>query len=546
MRNRFVPHGWPAGSVAVLALLAALGPARCASAYTPDSPEVKAIVARAIGFLESHAGDDSRVGAKALVGLAVLKDGAARTHPRILQAAEAIHKACTGVEPGDFKEDIYSTGLSAIFLVTLDPKQYATEIRFLMESLRQRQKPHGGWGYPQMTTGDTSMTQYGVLSSWEVTQAGFDVSIESIERAATWLLKTQDPSGGFGYQGVVSDSFVPVKQDSTTLSLGAAGLGSVYICTDLLGLMQRAEPRDADLPAALREAKKKQSAQDAGRPKTRLDPALFRVVQERGDAWMQQNYKIDPPRFAHYYLYALERYMSFRELSLGRVDVGKDGDGPQWYNDGVRFLKKTQAANGSWCGDCQVVPDTAFGVLFLLRSSKKSIDRVRDFGDGLLVGGRGLPKESDRVVVRGGKVIARPLLGPAEQLLAVLESSEVPDYQQAIDLLAELPPDRVAMVTRKHLEKLRRLAGDESPEARIAAVRALAKVRDMDNVPTLIYALSDPSPAVVIEARDALRRVSRNPAGFGLPDGPTEAERRAAIEKWKAWYLAVRPDAEFQ
>jgi len=80
----------------------------------------------------------------------------------------------------------------------------------------------------------------------------------------------------------------------------------------------------------------------------------------------------------------------------------------------------------------------------------------------------------------------------------------------------------------------------------MAAVRALAKTRNFDNVPTLIYALTDPDRQVMCEARDALRRLSRRPGGFGLPDRPSESGRLAAIKAWKQWYLAVRPDAEFQ
>ena len=46
------------------------------------------------------------------------------------------------------KWDIYSTGLSIIFLVKLDKKKYHSDIECLLASLRKRQKPHGGWGYP--------------------------------------------------------------------------------------------------------------------------------------------------------------------------------------------------------------------------------------------------------------------------------------------------------------------------------------------------------------------------------------------------------------
>ncbi len=71
-----------------------------------------------------------------------------------------------------------------------------------------------------------------------------------------------------------------------------------------------------------------------------------------------------------------------------------------------------------------------------------------------------------------------------------------------------------------------------------------AKRADLDNVPALIYALTDPDREVVIEARKALERISRNPVGYGPKDDYNEEQRRNAVEKWKAWYLSLRPDAD--
>jgi hypothetical protein len=64
-------------------------------------------------------------------------------------------------------------------------------------------------------------------------------------------------------------------------------------------------------------------------------------------------------------------------------------------------------------------------------------------------------------------------------------------------------------------------------------------------VPTLIAALDDPDWTVVREAHEALRRVSRRLSVPDLPLQPDDARRRAAIDEWKKWYLAVRPQAEF-
>ena len=545
-------HGWMVHCLRTVVWAATLAGmtvawARSANGYTPESPEVKQTVAKALRFLESSKANDQQLGAKALIGLVFVKCGAPPDHPRIVEAVRAIRAVLRDRDPKKVRLDdkqIYHSGLMVMFLLAHDRDAHRADIECVLKYLQLVQKDHGGWGYPSLKTGDTSMTQYGVLSAWEATQGGFRVPEETIRKMSSWLLRTQDPTGGFAYQGTLSPSFVPVQQDTVTLSMSAAGLGSLYICADLLGLIVPPGARvDEDLPPALHEVK------DEALTKTTplagpIDPKLFREAEARGMGWMGQNYKIDPGQYAYYYLYALERCMSFRELWQAKAEK-KAADGPFWYNDGVDFLRKTQAENGSWHQTCGPAPDTAFGVLFLIRSTQKSIRKARNFGDGTLVGGRGLPKETDRARIQDGKVVVRPLVSAADELLAVLEGSEAPDFSRAVDLVAALPPDEAETVVKKHAEKLRSLAGNESPEARMAAVRALSKAGGLDNVPTLIYALTDPDFEIVVAARDGLRRISRNPTGFGLPGRPDKSQLRVAIAQWKAWYLAVRPDAEF-
>ena len=57
----------------------------------------------------------------------------------------------------------------------------------------------------------------------------------------------------------------------------------------------------------------------------------------------------------------------------------------------ARYLIRTQGADGSWSGQGKPTADTAFATLFLLRSTKKSIERTWTFGEGGLLVGRGLP-----------------------------------------------------------------------------------------------------------------------------------------------------------
>ena len=72
----------------------------------------------------------------------------------------------------------------------------------------------------------------------------------------------------------------------------------------------------------------------------------------------------------------------------------------------------------------------------------------------------------------------------------------------------------------------------------------MGKTRDLDNADVLIYALTDPEQGVVRAANEGLLRISRSPSLVQLPDEFTDEDRRVVIEKWKAWYRAIRPKAD--
>ncbi len=515
-----------------------------ALAVTPDSPEVKAVIKKAIKYLET-APPHGELGGKCLVGLVFVKAGEGEDHPQVKLAIDA----CKQVTAGDAKairDSIYSTGIAIIFLCNLNPSKYQGEIRKLMDSLDVRQKPVGGWGYPTDNkdfgkTGDTSMTQYGVLSNWEVSKLGLRMSLDSVEQVTNWLLRTQDPDGNFGYQGREGENGKLVKQDSARNGLSAAGMGSLYLCADMLHLIEAGPELDPNLPAALKPVRK------AGKVKpltNKVDPKAMRRALERGNSWMRKNYKIDPDGFTHYYLYALERYESILESVEGKVVKE-----PKWYNDGFAYLRKTQAKDGSWKSGAGEVPDTAFGILFLLRSMKKSIERAKTYGEGTLAVGRGLPSNVQEVELRGAQIVGKLGGLTAEQMLRVLEQPDEPGHAA----LAANPDELVRVLKSadtgeraEPIARLRALAGAGGPEARAAAVHVLGRLRDLDSVPTLIYALDDPDPRVVREADGALVLASRRLAGERLPDVPSRAARQAAVERWKRWYLAVRPDAQFK
>ena len=524
-----------------------------ALALTPNSPEVKAAVDKGVAFLLSAEANDARVGGEALHGYALLCFGGVdHSHIKITSAAEKIHQALKDRDPAklDGELDIYSTGLAIIFLIEHDPEGHRGDIEYLLSYLRARQKKHGGWGYPDKPDGDTSMTQYGVLSSWTAKEAGFKIPQESIENVAGWLMKTQDPSGAFGYQGVIGKGNELVGQiPPLEPSMTAAGSGSLYICAYFLGLIQEKE-KDDDLPSALREVKGKEVKE---RIKTKLDARAVRDTEARAKEWMKKNKWLDAnaplgdlKQWAHYYLYALERCMSFRYLYDHTPEAVQAE--PDWYNSGAEFLIKTQGKDGSWSNQADVagpVPDTSFAILFLIRNTQKQILKILRYGEGTMIVGRGIPKNTDKIELEHGNIVAKPLRGPGEELLKRLENPDGREFDNSVELLAQLPADEVEKLKAKYGDKIRKLVGSKSPEARLAAVQTLAKEgRNLDNVETLIYALTDPDYRVVRAANDGLLRIRRVPTTVVLPENFSDEDRRLLVEKWKAWYQMIRPSAE--
>jgi hypothetical protein len=262
--------------------------------------------------------------------------------------------------------------------------------------------------------------------------------------------------------------------------------------------------------------------------------ALRRAMND-GDAWFSANFNIRATEYQHYYMYALERYLSFRELAEGSREAE-----PAWYNQGVTHLGSTQAANGSW-QSCEAGPviDTAFAVLFLLRSTKRTIHQTIE-ETGRLQGGKRLPPDVTQITINPhGQVVDSRAAPPVESLLEMLDEAAGSEIDTRIPQRLELsrdPATRAAQLTR-----LRRMAMGGGFQARLTAVNTLGRDRNLDNVPALIYALSDPAPAVVRAARDGLRFISRKVDGFGLADQPEGGDWRVAQQKWKQWYLSVNP-----
>jgi hypothetical protein len=507
------------------------------AAVTPQSPEVQKLVASALKYLEQC--KEERLGGRCLIALAFIKAGRP-DHPRIAEALKACREKMQANQGGS-DLDIYSNGLAIIFLCELSPKNHAAEIQWYLGRLKERQKDHGGWGYHDYPTGDTSQTQYAALSYWEAHQNGFGIDGLSVENLADWLIKTQGPDGCWGYQGQIRTTSQPIPQSDTNCSMLSAGLGSMYICADLLALrtVDRVDPskpkQEEGLPTALRRVDRDAADSSIKRlSATKTDSAQVQQAINHAHQWMDKNYAIDIGIKRYYYLYGLERYKSFQEAFEGLSD-----ESPKWYNDGYEFLAGDQKPDGSWAGGyCGPECDTAFATLFLLRSTQKSI-RAK-LGEGTLLAGRGLPTNLSRAKMRNGQLIVEQVHTKVDELLTMIDD----DDAGILDDLARDPSQLIVeKVDKQSARRLQQLVRGGEPQVRLLATRALARTGDLDYVPTLLYALTDPDRDVVLEARNGLRFISRNFEGYGPPDNFTDEERFRAVDAWKKWYLAIRPNA---
>ena len=536
--SRAVAFGWAASLLATTLCLTAshvaAQPNAVAQAYTPESPEVLAAVDKGLKYLESET--HYEVGGKCLIALAFHKRGLPDDHPKILEAIEACRTSASEEKTRNY---IYGKCIAIIFLTEMDAVAHRDLINQYVGMLKDHQKGHGGFSYQSIPTGDTSQTQYAALAYWQLLNKGISPDADSVQRCLNWIMRTNDPSGVWGYQGIDPGNFNLVEQtDKPGLSMAAAGMSTTLILGNLVGLLKPPQLQDTsisgdDLPDALKRVEEPGSKQAPTLPSGDVNRQQLNECVERGRLWFDKNYSLDVHEYQSYYLYSIERFKSFQEYLDGQND-----ESPAWYNEGVEKLIKTQGENGSWNDTSGSPCATAFSILFLLRSTQKSI--AASLGEGTLVGGRGLPSDLSKLKLRGGKLVVESKKTEVDQLLGMLDDSNSGSLDDLLDNPAAL---NVSDVDAKDARRLQQVVKSGQAGARLMAVRALARLRDIEYAPTLIFALTDPDKRVVREARDGLRSVSRNFEGFGPSDNFEEAERSTAVEQWKAWYQSVRPDA---
>ena len=376
-----------------------------------------------------------------------------------------------------------------------------------------RQNANGSWDYVGRNQGDTSISQYAVLGLWEAENAGANVAPAIWDRAASWFMSVQSSAGSWNYH---RDD--PGQRE--TCAMTAAGVGSLLICQRQLDRFRSLRREHSSLMTALvadpQHGEYRPSNSNAG---------IGQAVN-RGVSWLAANFAPNNSTLAgqtpYYMLYGVERIGALADRqALGKVD---------WYARGRDFIHSTQQPDGSWNGTFGTDMNTVWAILFLVKSTAKTIQKItiKRLGAGTLLGGRELPQDLSSMTVAGGRVVSRPMNGAIEGMLAVLEDPRAEKADAAVAGMVDRYYREGPSALRPFKVRFRKMLSDRDPGVRRVAAWALAHTGDLDVVPQLIDALVTPGEDedVIAAARLGLNLLSRKINGLG-PNSPLSARRAA-------------------
>lgn len=543
--------------------------------FTPEHPEVKAMADKAANYLRP--GGD--VGPATLASIAIVQyhkrynERVPKDHPGILSTIgkiQAMYKGGGERGPLIFRQnECYFPALAVMLFCEFDPVKYKSEIEQLLDMFVDRQMDNGAFTYLGQSAADTSQTQFACLAMWVAKQKGFDVDLDMAQKTLNWLCRVHAGSGQWSYRYSGFGS----PQSGSTLSMQAAGISSVYLMADMLQLYGRRKdmaksgaageiglPRTVNIYIPREEGAK---ARKDG-PLVNFDRGLLTATSGAGNRSLAARFSYDIQAWNYYYLYALERYAYFREQAEGNPGNGFG----EWYDNGIDFLKKEQSDDGRFPAYNQETSQisTAFALLFMVRSSQLVVNppAISDMN-----GGSGFAKDSTLRDEGNGRMGE---IRPEESLQDMLDMLKEDDKatREQLERINEALKKQIVEFRKKDSKSkgeiksfLRSMVGAKDYYRRLIAVRFLAAEQDMDNVPALIYALSDPDLRVAIEAHDGLRLVSRKIDSMKLSPASEKNARRdpdrikaekledgirkefkIMEDRWTEWYLKIRPGAE--
>jgi Prenyltransferase and squalene oxidase repeat len=517
----------------VLAVLAATS-SYSRGQYHPDHPKVVGMVDKAVAFLlKTPPSGSYPSGGVCLTAYTLYKVSGNADHPKIQQGIlEAQRTIRRGLAGNKDTHIVYDLSMAAMLLASVNPDAHRAQLEDAREWLVSVQKDHGGFGYFDKPTGDTSQVQYVMLALWTLSKVGVNAPPTTLEGCLRYLKATQDPSGAWGYQGIFSQGGL-VPQDIPSKSLGTAGICSFLLACDQLNFIGSRTKDEDGIPKVFERVdtlSKVKRDSKATMNRDDVDETMSRAFR-----YQERSPPDGGPMWDYYWRYGQERYESLREI----VD-GKQQKSPAWYNQGVDDLARKQKPDGSWVGTFLPADvDTCLVVLFLIRSTQKAIGKL---DEGVTFGGYDLPMDVTSIRMVGEKIVSNKDVS-VENLLSLMEDekNQVSEGMLPKNLaLSKNPQERSQQAAR-----LSRLLDNKNALARRLAVRLLGRSEDLSVVPDLIYALTDNDSEIPRLAEEGLRLLSRHLSTVHLGQKPTDEQKSRAVRYWKEWYLGLRPDYVF-
>ncbi|HMP15711.1 MAG TPA: DUF4159 domain-containing protein [Gemmatales bacterium] len=284
-------------------------------------------------------------GVTALATLALLESGVNPEEPYMKKALGYLEK----LPP----KKTYVASLQAIALAQADPVRYGPKVREIIDWLIQvADSSQGGtmlaWGYPLggVNRPDHSNTQYAVLALREAHAQGIKVPAGVWTKVKKMYLKSQNRSGGWGYN---------IEQDgSDRLTMTTAGVCGLLIC-DMSNSVIGQPDANGEFP-------------NCGQRDLENEAALEKGLRQIGS-----KFTIDIGRnlfegtsFPFYNIYGIERA---GRLSGLRFFARGQNTLIDWYRMGVRTLLSIQNQSGKWEAKALIDGDpvlaTSFSLLFL-------------------------------------------------------------------------------------------------------------------------------------------------------------------------------------
>lgn len=500
----------------------------------PISPEAAPAVNKAVAYIQSRAtkGNQLQLGEAALLALALEKADVPASDPSLRKLIEIVLSYFNSTElmPGrKGGTDIYEASVTIMALGNFPGGNYRAQIESAANYILNKQKGNGSWDYNHRDFGDTSISQYALLGLWEADIAGVSVGPGVWDRAAGWYMSVQKPSGGWVYH---SDEVLHTE----TVSMTAAGVGSLLLCNRQLEPYRKADTEHSKLLTPL-------GGGTAVKPKYKPGSSVpeINACVRRGLSWLASSFSPSTDGLqgtsVYYGLYGIERAGALADLrTLG---------GQDWYAKGLQFILSSQRGDGTWDTHYGPECETAWAVLFMTKSTKKSVQRVmiKKLGAGTLLGGKGLPKDLSQLTIAQGRVVVRPMNGAVDEMLTVLEDPRAVNAENALEgLLTRYQKDGPAAL-KPFKDRFRNLLKNKDQGVRALGAWALARTTDLDVIPDLISVLTDADDGVVSSAKIGLQLLSRKIDGFGPAPGATPEQKEAAAAKWREWFDSVRPPA---